>query len=227
MPASTSIFPFTRPSPTGCRGTRLRRRRGHARRVGAASGKRNRRRALRRLAGWSRLDRSPCYRAQGDRRHECAGAYMLAHLGAPALVALEDRSAGQLAVLHPDTLVATRAASRRSPPWRLKAPGARRTTFSSSPPVSGSARPGCRARREPSSASTIANCSAIPRSCAPLLKMPDEPAPGCFAASTRCHRSAPRRSSTMPPGSPLPGGRPACRSSMWSLAAFRAPRFET
>jgi ADP-dependent phosphofructokinase/glucokinase len=36
-------------------------------------------------------------------------AYMLAHLGAPALVALEDRSAGQLAVLHPDTLVATDA----------------------------------------------------------------------------------------------------------------------
>jgi ADP-dependent phosphofructokinase/glucokinase len=36
-------------------------------------------------------------------------AYMLAHLGAPALVALEDRSAGQLAVLHPDTLVATEA----------------------------------------------------------------------------------------------------------------------
>ncbi len=34
-------------------------------------------------------------------------AYMLAHLGAPALVALEDRSAGQLAVLHPETLVAT------------------------------------------------------------------------------------------------------------------------
>lgn len=36
-------------------------------------------------------------------------AYMLAHLGAPALVALEDRSAGQLAVLHPETLVATEA----------------------------------------------------------------------------------------------------------------------
>ena len=36
-------------------------------------------------------------------------AYMLSHLGAPALVALEDRSAGQLAVLHPDTLVATEA----------------------------------------------------------------------------------------------------------------------
>lgn len=34
-------------------------------------------------------------------------AYMLAHLGAPALIALEDRSAGQLAVLHPGTLVAT------------------------------------------------------------------------------------------------------------------------
>lgn len=33
-------------------------------------------------------------------------AYMLAQLGAPALVALEDRSAGQLAVLHPETLVA-------------------------------------------------------------------------------------------------------------------------
>ena len=35
-------------------------------------------------------------------------AYMLSHLGAPALVALEDRSAGQLAVLHPKTLVATK-----------------------------------------------------------------------------------------------------------------------
>jgi ADP-dependent phosphofructokinase/glucokinase len=34
-------------------------------------------------------------------------AYMLADLGAPAFVALEDRSAGQLAVLHPETLVAT------------------------------------------------------------------------------------------------------------------------
>ena len=34
-------------------------------------------------------------------------AYMLACLGAPALMALEDRSASQLAVLHPETLVAT------------------------------------------------------------------------------------------------------------------------
>ena len=34
-------------------------------------------------------------------------AYMLAALGAPALIAIEDRSAGQLDVLHPDTLVAT------------------------------------------------------------------------------------------------------------------------
>ncbi|MCP4385687.1 MAG: hypothetical protein GY798_30480, partial [Hyphomicrobiales bacterium] len=34
-------------------------------------------------------------------------AYMLAELGAPALIALEDRSASQLAVLHPETLVAT------------------------------------------------------------------------------------------------------------------------
>ncbi len=34
-------------------------------------------------------------------------AYMLALLGAPALIALEDRSADQLAVLHPETLVAT------------------------------------------------------------------------------------------------------------------------
>ena len=33
--------------------------------------------------------------------------YMLATLGAPALIALEDRSAAQLAVLHPATLVAT------------------------------------------------------------------------------------------------------------------------
>jgi ADP-dependent phosphofructokinase/glucokinase len=33
-------------------------------------------------------------------------AYMLAMLGAPALVALEDRSAEQLAVIHPDTLIA-------------------------------------------------------------------------------------------------------------------------
>jgi len=36
-------------------------------------------------------------------------AYMLAHLGAKALIALDDRSAGQLAVLHPETLVATRS----------------------------------------------------------------------------------------------------------------------
>ena len=35
-------------------------------------------------------------------------AYMLALLGAPALVALEDRSADQLAVLHRETLVATK-----------------------------------------------------------------------------------------------------------------------
>jgi len=34
-------------------------------------------------------------------------AYMLATLGAPALIAIEDRSAGQLDVLHPDTLAAT------------------------------------------------------------------------------------------------------------------------
>lgn len=34
-------------------------------------------------------------------------AYMLAQLGARALIALEDRSADQLAVLHPDSLVAT------------------------------------------------------------------------------------------------------------------------
>jgi ADP-dependent phosphofructokinase/glucokinase len=34
-------------------------------------------------------------------------AHMLSMLGAPALVALEDRSAGQLAVIHPDVLVAT------------------------------------------------------------------------------------------------------------------------
>ncbi len=34
-------------------------------------------------------------------------AYMLATLGAPALIAAEDRSKGQLAVLHPGTLIAT------------------------------------------------------------------------------------------------------------------------
>lgn len=34
-------------------------------------------------------------------------AYMLATLGAPALIAIEDRSAGQLDALHPDTLIAT------------------------------------------------------------------------------------------------------------------------
>jgi ADP-dependent phosphofructokinase/glucokinase len=34
-------------------------------------------------------------------------AYMLATLGAPALIAIEDRSAGQLEVLHPRTLAAT------------------------------------------------------------------------------------------------------------------------
>ena len=34
-------------------------------------------------------------------------AYMLAELGAPALIAIEDRSAGQLEVLHPGTLAAT------------------------------------------------------------------------------------------------------------------------
>jgi ADP-dependent phosphofructokinase/glucokinase len=34
-------------------------------------------------------------------------AYMLAQLGARALIALDDRSASQLAVLHPETLVAT------------------------------------------------------------------------------------------------------------------------
>ena len=34
-------------------------------------------------------------------------AYMLAELGAPALIAIEDRSAGQLEVLHPNTLAAT------------------------------------------------------------------------------------------------------------------------
>lgn len=34
-------------------------------------------------------------------------AYMLAALGAPALIAIEDRSAGQLGVLHPATLAAT------------------------------------------------------------------------------------------------------------------------
>jgi ADP-dependent phosphofructokinase/glucokinase len=39
-------------------------------------------------------------------------AYMLSHLGAPALMALEDRSAGQLAVLHPDALVAIEGAVR-------------------------------------------------------------------------------------------------------------------
>ncbi|MET1413730.1 ADP-dependent glucokinase/phosphofructokinase [Roseibium sp. HPY-6] len=36
-------------------------------------------------------------------------SYMLAQLGAQSLTALEDRSAGQLAVLHPDSLVATKS----------------------------------------------------------------------------------------------------------------------
>ncbi len=44
-------------------------------------------------------------------RHAVGGtnlqaAHMLAMLGAPALSSLEDRSAGQLAVIHPDVLVA-------------------------------------------------------------------------------------------------------------------------
>jgi ADP-dependent phosphofructokinase/glucokinase len=51
-------------------------------------------------------------------------AYMLSHLGAPALVALEDRSAGQLAVLHPETLVATEGGV--APVSSLKAEGAGR-----------------------------------------------------------------------------------------------------
>lgn len=39
-------------------------------------------------------------------------AHMLAMLGAPALVSLEDRSAGQLAVIHPEVLVATAHGAR-------------------------------------------------------------------------------------------------------------------
>jgi len=47
-------------------------------------------------------------------RHAVGGtnlqaAHMLAMLGAPAMSALEDRSAGQLGVIHPDVLVATDA----------------------------------------------------------------------------------------------------------------------
>ena len=153
-------------------------------------------------------------------------AYMLAHLGAPALVALEDRSAGQLAVLHPDTLVATDAGVAPDPPSRPKAPGARRTTSSNSPPAKVSEPIGCRARREPSSASTTTGCSTIPRSCASLLQMPATPALGSSVASTRCRRSAPRRSSTMPPASPLHGGRRSvdCPSGTRRLSERCAPR---
>lgn len=40
-------------------------------------------------------------------------AHMLATLGAPAMAALEDRSAGQLAVIHPDVLIATAEGPKR------------------------------------------------------------------------------------------------------------------
>ncbi len=53
-------------------------------------------------------------------------AYMLAELGAPALIAIEDRSAGQLEVLHPNTLAATAAGlatvSSMAPQGKARAP---------------------------------------------------------------------------------------------------------
>ena len=144
-------------------------------------------------------------------------------LGAPALVALEDRSAGQLAVLHPETLVATEGGvapvssvvpeGRGRPPHYI-------FEFTAGERIGAGPAAALVANHRPLRPRRAAARSL--RSCAPLWRMPATPAPGYFAASTRCRRSAPRRSSTMPPVSPLPGGKPACRSSIWSLAAFRS-----
>ena len=201
--------------------------RGHARRTGAARGERNRRRTLRRLAGrpgW--IDRHVTGRtasaAPASRRPTCSPCsarrrWWRSRIGAPA----------SSLFFIPIRLWRQRAASRRS-----RSVGARRRRAPAALHLrvhrrrDDRRRPGCRARREPSSASTTASCSAIAAfvrassgECRPT------PAPASSAASTRCRRSAPRPSSTMPPVSPLPGGEPACRSSIWNLATFRPPRF--
>ena len=165
-------------------------------------------------------------RAQGDRRHQRAGGLHARRPRRPG--ADRDRGSQRRPARGPSSRDARGHRPRRraglvaSSP---KAPSARRTTSSNSPPARGSATAGV-----PRSSRTIVRFdhSELQRDAAFVRASVEHgrrtPAPACLCGFNEMPpETRRRRSSTMPPGSPLPGGRAGLAMVHVELGDFPGP----